>query len=117
MDIGLIINRDSLSQLPHERLVSTCLPVLPPASGDFIPPEMQVVNVRSTKRGGQSEPCRRFPTALFCFQSLRDNLAHQNKNANGQERGKEKFVWKNSGLENYFFSPALYQILSGFIHA
>lgn len=70
MDIGLMINRDSLSQLPCERLVSTCLPVLLPAAGVSIPPEIQVVSVRSTRWGGQSEPCRRFPIALFSVQSL-----------------------------------------------
>lgn len=56
MDIGLMINRDSLSQLPCERLVSTCLPVLLPAPGVSIPPEIQVMSVRSTRWGGQSEP-------------------------------------------------------------
>lgn len=70
MDIGLIINKDSLSQLPHERLVSTCLPVLLPATGVFVPSEMQEVSVRSTELRGQSEPCRKFPIVLFSVQSL-----------------------------------------------
>lgn len=51
-----MINRDSLIQLPHEGLVSACLPVLLPANGVSISPELQVGSVRSTKWGGQSEP-------------------------------------------------------------
>lgn len=30
----------------------------------------------------------------FCFQSLRDNIVHQNKNVDGQERRKEALLWK-----------------------
>lgn len=54
MAVGLMINRDSFSQLPHEGLVSE--PVLLPASGVSISPELQVGSVRSTKWKGQSEP-------------------------------------------------------------
>lgn len=49
----------------------------------------------------------------FCFQSLRDNIVHQNKNANGQERRKETFVWKKPWHREFpfffFFYMALYQ--------
>lgn len=56
MAIGLMINRDSFSQLPHEGLVRACLPVLLPAHGVSISPELQVGSVRNTKWAGQSEP-------------------------------------------------------------
>lgn len=71
----------------------------------FRPPEMQVVRSTREARGNPAEGFR-LPCPLsshFCFQSFRDNVAHQNKKANGQERGKERLVWKSSGLEKDFF--------------
>lgn len=70
MAIGLMINRDSLSQLPHEGLVTICLHVLLPASGASMSPELQVGSVRSTKWRGQSETWQCFPAVLFSVRSL-----------------------------------------------
>lgn len=81
----------------HEGLVSTCLPVLLPAAGVSIPPAVQVVSVRGMKWGANPAEGFRLPPSLsshFSFQSLRDNIAHPNKDANGQEWEKEKLDWK-----------------------
>lgn len=78
----------------------------------FVPPKMQVLSVRSIKQGGQREPHQRFPSALFSVQSL---LILALGLANGQERGKERLIWKNSGLGNYLFPQpyiGLFLILS-----
>lgn len=81
------------------------------------PPEMQVVRSTREARGNPAEgfqlPCPL--SSHFCFQSFRDNIAHQNK-VNGQERGKERLVWKSSGLEKYLFFLAFYRTLSVFLH-
>lgn len=44
----------------------------------------------------------------FCFQSLRDNIVHQNKNADGQERRKEALLWKKPWHREFFlFLPGI----------
>lgn len=47
------------------------------------------------------------PSSHFCFQSLRDNIVHQSKNANGQERRKETLVWKKPWHREFFLKSGV----------